>query len=459
MGLEVRDSVPAGSLTVLYADDWIKVWFCFKEHGLLGRILTFLADWWPFLLLVYLPRLTKMTAHAWAVVMQHRLDRYFPDELPMTAGEWLKQVLPRTGLGHVQVVTTSKDIDTDGFHPHQHVIQLSQGTYFKRDPIFWGIAAHELGHAFLHSRRPLLIGFLLGARWVKWMLASFGLGIAAGNVLYAMPEATRLAFYCLALAVVFDVFTLIEEAAASIVADGVLRRDGAIANHHLRGARQFLLVALSTYLATFLCHAILLSQWPRLVELTGSGRFDGVAPPLAGWRWVVIALASVVLILQAAMVLKRVFVPTRGHRVVDKTIIYPEGGFYFLVRMLASLGLLALLALVWDQATYSWFWWCVLLAFIPALGSITRLLGLPFIVLYLYVRVLHTRVIARFGRVIQTAEYLAAQKEGRHEARRGDAFLAEIVAATLDNPPWSRRLASLARLFYLPLLVAYWHML
>lgn len=425
-------------------------------------MLEFLADWWPFLLLIYLPRVINVAMHVWALAVRYRLDHDFPDDLPMTAGEWLQKKLAEFPLGNrdgqVRVVVTSKDstVSIDGFHPREGVIQLTEETYFKRDPIFWAIAGHELGHALTWRRFPLLTRLFVIAGWLKWALATFGLAILFGNVLYGLPEVTDLAYYCIGVALVLDLFVLIDEALASAVADQLLAREPVLTTEHVRAARMMLIAAFMTYLSTFVAHAGLFTFFPRLVELIGDGRFDGVAEPLAGWRWLLALVATVLATLYALLKLLHILMPPPYYVVRDNrpvNLVAPIETLHYLIQQIT---LLVLLVLLWDQSADPRYWWCVLLAFVPALGGISMLLSLPLMVVFMQLAKRALSIKQRFGGIDESPAYRKARIRGLGDIKLGNGVIADIIVRSRNNPPWPRRLAWFSRILYVPLLIAFW---
>jgi Zn-dependent membrane protease YugP len=427
------------------------------------QFLAFLSDWWPFFFLIYLPHLMRMASRLVAALVQSRLDHKFPDELPRTAGEWLEEMLERNGLSReVRAVAVEGDgiLSIDGYNPREGVIQLTAETYFKKDPIYWGIAGHEFGHALFRRRHRWLSALFSLVGWIKWALATFGLAIIVGNVLYGMPQVTSMAYYCLIGALILDVFVLVDEAIASALADKLLQREGVLTPAHLRGARLFLFAAFMTYFSAFASHAILLTQWGRLVELIGQGRFAQVAEPLQGWRSGFMVIISICGLMVAALVIKRIFLPPRNHIAREDHVLSKRDGCVApLLKLHWEILLIVLLVLAWDLSADPVYWWCVLLAFIPTLGWIFVIFGLPLSLVVGRIRALQERMIQRYGRIEDSRVYRDARSEGKDKTRLGNELVSRIVAHALNHPPLSSRLGSLARLLYLPLIVAYWLML
>src|SRR5690606_12317372 len=123
------------------------------------------------------------------------------DDLPLGTGEWVRRQIERLGLGdHLRVVAMPGDrSQIDAFLPDGSLIQLSEETFFKRDPSFWAIGAHELGHALTY-RRSLLVGAVLKtARGLSQLATSAGAAFLLANVLYGSPLVGGIALALLLL--------------------------------------------------------------------------------------------------------------------------------------------------------------------------------------------------------------------------------------------------------------------
>lgn len=430
---------------------------------LLPNLLAFLDDWWPFFFLIYLPRFMRLGSRLVFALVQSRFDHRFPDELPQTAGEWLEDRLAENGLsGEVRAVAVDGNgiLSIDGYLPREGVIQLTAETYFKKDPIYWGIAGHELGHALFRRRHRVLDAISSVAGWVKWALATFGLAAIVGNVLYGLPQVTSVAYQCLIGALILDVLVLVDEAFASVLAARLLSRESVLTPVHVRGARLCLVAAFMTYFSAFASHAILLTQWGRLVELIGAGRFAQVAEPLQGWRFALMVAITIGGLIFAAVVIKQILVPPRDHIARENKLVMSSGGCAVpLMKVVWEILLLALLYLVWDLSAEPIYWWCVLVAFIPALGWVFWLLSLPLAVIFRWMRRVQERMVERYGRIEDSLTFRDAKRKGEHKTKRGNETVMRILAHALNHPPLGTRLAGLAKLLYLPLIVAYWLLL
>jgi hypothetical protein len=133
----------------------------------------------------------------------------------MTAGEWLVDRIARLRYPIAAVVT---DREGDAYWPAAKLIQLRDQTFFKADPVYGSTAARELGHARVHAEAPAGHRPALTTTPLRGGLIAAGVGLAIGRVLYGLPLAGTLACRCFAIAAGSTIFTLIDGAAASVVA-------------------------------------------------------------------------------------------------------------------------------------------------------------------------------------------------------------------------------------------------
>jgi Zn-dependent membrane protease YugP len=405
-----------------------------------------LGRWWPFLLLLYVPTLARLLSNLAYHVVKSRLDHAIPDELPETAGEWLNRRIIADGLGSApRTLVQSKDRTRNAYFEDEHVIVLSDETFFKRDPAYWAVAAHELGHAEVRARHRVRAALYRGAHLPKWALSTFGVALVIGNILYGVPGMTDLGFRCLAGALLLGGFVLVEEAHASRTAMRLLAGEPAMTPTHLRAARLTLLFALFTYVADFVARAALLACWPRVVALTGAGLLGHVADPLSGWRHTLVAIGTGVAL---AYALWRLFAMSAPPATRER---------YFLLGVALGLcfhvALLFLIIEVWDHSADSAHIWSVYLALIPAMSTVAFLAALPGLPLALLLVRVHERLLARYGGIERSTAFLDARKRGERLVRSGDSSVMEMLLRRHERTFLT---GELAKLLYLPLLVSYW---
>ena len=407
-----------------------------------------LRTWWPVLLLVYVPSLVASIMRIVVTRAYRRLDKSHPDDLEHIAGTWLSHEIMRQGLrGYVRQIVTDNDakLSRDMFHPLASVIQLEAETHFKRDPMYWAVAAHELGHARVHQNFPILARLTIVALYVKHVLLALAAALVLGNVMFALPHVTELAFSLFVAASILHLVRLLDELAASRYAMQSLRASQYMSWSHMRSARKLLAIAFSTYLVAFLARVLVLTQWPLVEALTR----HPLVPPVA-------QLTTIGTILAAAATL--VLVAGIGLRLV--TALRPDvprvdriGALDELFRVIERLVLLGFILLVWNTSAATNHAYYVILAFCHAQAQALTLLMVPMRILDV---LLIDRIVRRFvvDPVHRTPELRRDQFAGRAQIKRGNATLADL----LERPtlPIEYRIAQLLQFSYIPLLIAFW---
>lgn len=376
-----------------------------------------------------------------------RLDESHPDDMPLTAGEWLSREIERLGLhGRVRTVVTDDGakLSLDAYHPFQGVIQLSAETHFKRDPMHWAIAAHELGHARFHITWPRLGRVTIAALFVKRTFIATAVALVIGNVAFALPHVTDVALVLFAACVALHGFVLGDELIASMYAMDMLRGTPGFGPSHVRSARRMLSLAFSTYAVGFLSRALLLTQWPLAVELTR----DPMVPPVATLTTFGTVLAAALSIVLAIAALTRVLV--KLVRLPDRVLTVGA-----VAMLLARPALFALLLLVWNTHAEPSFAWWVMLALLTVQGYFVLALMLPMILMDVF-------VLGRFTRkwiidvTHRTTQLRRDYEAGRAQRKVGNLAIAELLEKAQTSPPLEHRLLQVLHLSYVPLLIAVW---
>jgi Zn-dependent membrane protease YugP len=410
-------------------------------------LIDLLRTWWPVLLLVYVPSLVRTVMRIAITRSLRRLDESHPDDMPLTAGEWLAREIDRLGLHwRVRTVVTDDDakLSLDAYHPFHGVIQLSAETHFKRDPMHWAIAAHELGHARFHIAWPRLGRVTIAALFIKRTFIATAVALVIGNVAFALPHVTDVALVLFAACVALHGFVLGDELIASMYAMDMLRATPGFWPSHVRSARRMLALAFSTYAVGFLSRALLLTQWPLVVELTR----DPMVPPFA-------ALTTFGTVLAAA--LSTVLVVAALTRVLVKLVKLPDRVLMVgaVAVLLAKPALIAWLLLVWNTHADPSFAWWVMLALIPVQGYFVFALMLPMILMDVF-------VIGRFTKkwvvdiTHRTTQLLRDYEGGKAQRKVGNLAIAELLEKAQTSPPLEHRLLQVLHLSYVPLLIAVW---
>lgn len=404
----------------------------------------FLRAWWPVLVLAYLPSVVTTIMHGIVLRGFRRIDESHPDDLPHTAGEWLNLELARLGYtGRIHVITTDKTaaVSVDAYHPTHATIQLTADTYFKRDPMHWAIAAHELGHARFKLDRPVIGELLIATRVIKSIIVQLALALALGNTMFALPGVTDMAFHLFLVGGALHLGVLVDEAAASLLAMKSLNAHDRFAFTHLTSARRALLLAYSTYLVGFIVRMVLLTQWHLVEEISRTPQ----VPPVETLGPVM----HVVTFVLALMILPHTFGRLRAlafpRRYPDKVLRW----------VLVQLVLCAFVSIIWNARGGTPYAWCVMLALMPITGWFMVVLSLPMIVFD--VLVLH-----RFTKKLtidpthRTDELRRDLESGKSLRQQGNAAISVLLEKTdASYPPYAHRLITLSKLTYLPLLIAY----
>lgn len=407
-------------------------------------LLGILVTWWPVFVLLYVPHLAQVLVTTIARRTEGKLDHQIPDELPVTAGEWLAGRLASLGYPIAAIVT---DQQSDAYRPGDKLIQLSEETHFKADPVYWAMAAHELGHARIRAEL-LIIGHLrTAAGWIGFVVVAAGVGLAFGRVLYALPGSGELAFGCFAIAAGLRIFVLVDEALASVLAYRELQANDAIDFVHLRAIRRWLVTAFATYFVTYAAYALLLRYWPLVEALAGD--HGARASGLTSLGWTVATVVSIGCVVSIVAQLMHMFAPSEVAEALDH-----RGWWPLVVGIARTSSIVVLLWLTWDHRVDVTYAWCAILAFSASASTWLRIMHLPLLIPH----VVFALFMVRFEGpgVDRTSRYMRARQQGAHLVRAGNQRLARIAESQTEHPSWPARLTALGKLGYVPLLVAFW---
>jgi Zn-dependent membrane protease YugP len=406
-----------------------------------------MLGWLWLAVLIAVPKFVNLIAVTWARGVWSRHDWDNEDDLPQTAGEWLSERLAMVDA--LAIVTDDASPGTrNAYHVKHGVIQLTHEAYFKPDPVYWAIAAHELGHAHIHHRHPLAAWILTQARSLANVLAWLGVGLAMGNALYALPGVTDLAFALLVAAALLALAELVDEAWASRWAYRELRTSAHLTPRHLRAVRAALRAAFGTYAITYAAHAVLLTQWGLVERLTGEGRLGEL-----GTLGVLGTIVVIVTMLAGAVYAFACVRVAFGSVTFRRRAAELRQGFH-VIAILFQVLLLGSIALMWNLRGDPVWAWCVILAVMRISTLVLALLALPGAPVILYGRVLAKHLDG--PGLERSASYERALASGRGLIKQGNeraTFLA--FERTQRAPTVARRLSELLQLLYVPLFVAY----
>jgi hypothetical protein len=382
----------------------------------------FITRWWPvFATIAILPVANTVTV-VFAEAIKAWLDRRIPDDLPLGAGAWIEGEAARLGYRDLRVIVTERS--TNFFAPKRRIIHLDSATYWKRDPLYWATAAHELGHARFAYEHPVASPLVDAIGVMRTILASFGIGLAFGNVMVAQPLIGNLAWSCLVVAFALRLLVLGEEAYASIYAFGLVRRSGAVTPRRMVAVAVALVLAWSTYLSITLSYAVMLARWSLLERAIGggwtpSGGVTAIGYGIAGIATAVFVVATIVRL--------------RGQRRLA------------LERAIANL---VIVWLMWDCGHP----WPAALAVVPFGSVLSSVMTLPSLIVVIPLRWLMRSITG----ADQTAELLRDRAGGSVAIRRGNRVFDELLAGDRRRLSPSARLGELRFVFVLPLVIAFW---
>ncbi len=188
----------------------------------------------------------------------------------VTGAEVARDILDRSGLGHVQVQQISGTLQ-DHYDPRVKILRLSSEVYASNSLAALGVAAHEAGHAIQHDENYVP----LAVRSSLVPVASFGSRLAFPLFLIGLIFGQGLSWlmtvgiWLFIAAVAFSIVTLPVEYDASRRALALLAQGGYVTREELPHAKEVLSAAGMTYLAAT---AVAVTQLLRLLILRGSRR-------------------------------------------------------------------------------------------------------------------------------------------------------------------------------------------
>lgn len=233
------------------------------------------------------------------------LDRAFPDTLPQTTARWIADRLVEIGLDK-DVRVSEAPWGFNSFVPLSGVVLLDRLTHEKNDPFFWAVGAHELGHAWLHRRVPLLGGLLMLGRSVQAQAGALARAVLFAGILFALDGPARgLLHGTLLVALGCGALVLLDEAIASLFGLVLLLRRGGLSVLQLLGAAVGMAAAFLTYCSGVAADGavFLLADdlWPVLSGWAGGGLLPALTDP--GWLALgVLGLASLMLVWRTVIV-------------------------------------------------------------------------------------------------------------------------------------------------------------
>jgi Zn-dependent membrane protease YugP len=416
--------------------------------------------WGGYVLLVVLQSVLSLGISGGYRVTRAWLDRRHADDLPVHAGQWLRETLVARGLeSKVRLWVVPQNADTvDAFLPRADAIVLGQRTFFKSDPSFWAIAAHELGHVLVRLRAPWVHRVFLLARVGARSAAQIGAMFLLTNILYGSHTLTVWALRGYACALALGGVVLIDEALASVLAMRALAADGRLGKRQMGGAALGLVAAFMTYVGASVGQIITLVQSDYIARVVEGSRHFELGDPLAGAAMIAAWGLAALLGLRAIALLARAVRPPLLTAAQQKTKLAAD--------LFYELCVAGLLFLLWDQEAGELFLVSMAVAFI----AVRRVVGLAILIPTLPIGIAIVAVVALvflyFRRTGAAVSKLAEGEESdvfkttvaEHEKRELARTQAEssIVNSTLAKRiAFEVRLEYAANAAFVPVLIAY----
>lgn len=237
------------------------------------------------------------------------VDRLFPDTLPRTTAEWLDD-LARDHQLTVQTLmipdAAALMLDPDpeaalsasasegvrwaqqaenSYVRGEGLILLQREVFFGRDPGFWTVGAHELGHAWSSQRFPRWASAHALVAVMRPQLVIVASGLMAVNILYGEALISHAAILAWALVGALLTLEVAEEALASRFATRAIDRAAELSPGMRRWCRFKLRGALMTYAAELVVIAVVLALSPFWTRALATLPRPHTLQPWLGQSW------------------------------------------------------------------------------------------------------------------------------------------------------------------------------
>ncbi len=256
----------------------------FSDAGLAIAFRGWLTTYWPLLLLYFVPITLGKVARVVFLELQKIYDHKWPDNMDVHTGHWLETRLDEIGLAReIRVGGASRAFfgGRDAYDPGRDIVFLADITYHKKDPTFWAIGAHELGHVIVHREHKIWSKVSLFMRRFYKRLFSFVPLWAVIAALLASELAATLFFVQLGAAIVCGLFVCIDEWWASAKALAEMHDDDRVQQDAVSDTKRLLLAAFSTYASPLVVMMGVGALARPIWDLLTSGTFQS-GPPLEG---------------------------------------------------------------------------------------------------------------------------------------------------------------------------------
>ncbi|MDE5757206.1 MAG: zinc metallopeptidase, partial [Allobaculum sp.] len=188
-------------------------------------------------------------------------DEKVPSNL--TGAQAARYVLDKNGLYKVQIVHIAGNL-TDNYNPTTKILSLSDSTYNSRSVAAVGVACHEVGHAIQDAKDYLPNRIRANLVPVVNIGSTAALPLFLLGLLLDITGLIWLGIILFSLSLLFGLVTLPVEFNASYRALQTLKTDPHFDQKDYDGAKQVLLAAASTYVASVF---VSLAQLVRYIGL------------------------------------------------------------------------------------------------------------------------------------------------------------------------------------------------
>ncbi len=188
----------------------------------------------------------SMLASFW---VNSTFKRYEKVPSNLTGAQAARYVLDKNGLYKVKIVHIAGNL-TDNYNPTTKVLSLSDSTYNSRSVAAVGVACHEVGHAIQDAKDYLPNRIRADLVPVVNIGSTAALPLFLLGLLLDITGLVWLGIILFSLSLLFGLVTLPVEFNASYRALQTLKTDPHFDQKDYDGAKQVLLAAASTYVAS-----------------------------------------------------------------------------------------------------------------------------------------------------------------------------------------------------------------
>lgn len=404
----------------------VDLWIAFGDSPFPVQVRGWLAEWWPLAIFYLLPTTLLSWTSAAFEAFRNKFDYIHPDDMDLHTGEWIEERLKELGLeGGVSVGGVQELLfrGVDAFDPRRDIIFLGDRTFRKRDPMFWSIGAHELGHALVHRKVWVWSRLNLLARRVYQALYTYIPLWLIANSFLGWERFTQALQWALWLGVVAGVLVVIDEAVASILAVRFMAKDDRVSDEAVSDIRILLGSALATYLSPLVAFGVIAASWSWIAEQFASVVYTPIPPPEDTQATWVIGFAIVVLVV-GLLRAYRFFEWVGRSREDDGTEreiakLFPSIFNALGVALLSAASVLGLVLLTWRVEWGELYLGAVVLA-TPHVATFIVLLALPISLLTGIPRKLLVALIGKPPKEFMDQEVEAAAEGGQRRFRLVD---------------------------------------